>query len=140
MDDGELMGKALYVAREAAGLLLRGHGAVLPFGLTLDSQGDNVRTYFPRDQWPSAEWNELIDAAVDHLARCIRSADVGVIALATELASGTQAGLGVQVETRSSSLFLLYPYIGTGRSRGLGEAQQADGLLVEPLLTGLKAR
>jgi hypothetical protein len=140
MDDGELLGMALYVARESAGLLLREHGTVLPCGLTLDSRGNNVSTYFPRDQRPSAEWNELIEATVDHLTRCIRSTDVGVIVLATELESEGQAGLGVQAETRSASLFLVYPYSGSGRRKKLGEPQQAEGLLVEPLLAGMKSR
>jgi hypothetical protein len=109
MDNGELVGKALYVASEAAEFLLRERGTVLPFALTLDSQGDNVKTYFPADTLPDAEPGELVDAAVNHLEQCIRSTDVGAIALATELVSGEQAGLGLQVETRSTSLFLVYP-------------------------------
>lgn len=140
MEDSELLGKALYVASEAAVFLLQKHGTVLPFGLTLDSQGDDPKTYFPRDQWPNAGWDELIDATVSHLAQCIASADIGAIALATTLESGSESGLGVQVETRSSSLFLIYPYIGAGRGRRLGEPGQAEGLLVGPLLTALKAQ
>jgi hypothetical protein len=138
MNDDELVGKALYVAREAALLLLRKHGTVLPFGLTLDSRGDNVRTYFPRDQLPNAGWDELINATVEYLARCVRSADVGVVVLATQLESEGQAGLGVQAETRSTRLFLLSPYLGTGRAQELGEPQLADGLLVEPFFTTVK--
>lgn len=134
MDNGELVGKTLYVASELAELLLQKHGTVLPFALTLDSQGDDVKTYFPRDQMPEAGWDELVDAAVTHLEQCIRSTDVGAIALATELVSGEQAGLGVQVETRSTRLFLVYPYTGKGRSQRLGEPGEAEGLLVGPLL------
>lgn len=134
MDDGEFVEKALYVATEAAKLLLREHGTVLPFSLTLDSRGDDVKTYFPRDQRPDAGWEELVDAAVSHLEQSIRSTDVGVIALATELVSGEQAGLGVQIETRSTSLFIVYPYIGKGRAQQLGKPGAAEGLLVGPLL------
>ncbi len=134
MDDGELVEKAVYVASEAAKLLLQKHGTVLPFALTLDSRGDNVRTYFPADKRPGADPSELVDAAVTHLEQCIRSTDVGVIALATELVSGEQAGLGVQVETRSTSLFIVYPYTGKGRGQQLGKPEAAEGLLVEPLL------
>jgi hypothetical protein len=134
MDNGELVGKALYVASEAAEFLLREHGTVLPFALTLDSAGDDVRTYFPGDERPGASPDELVDAAVSHLEQRIRSTDVGVIALATELVSGEQAGLGIQVETRSTSLFLVYPYIGAGRNQRLGEPGEAEGLLVGPLL------
>lgn len=134
VDDGEMVGKALYVATESAKLLLQKHGTVLPFALTLDSRGDEVKTYFPADKLPNADPGELVDAAVSHLEQCIRSSDVGVIALATELVSGEQAGLGVQVETRSTSLFLVYPYIGKGRNQRLGEPGEAEGLLVGPLL------
>jgi hypothetical protein len=134
MDNDELVGKALYVATEAAKLLLQKQGTVLPFALTLDSQGDDVKTYFPRDKMPEAGWEELVDAAVSHLEQCIRSTDVGVIALGTELASGEQEGLGVQVETRSTSVFIVYPYTGKGRNQQLGKPEAAEGLLVGPLL------
>jgi hypothetical protein len=134
MDNDELLEKALYVATEAAKLLLREHGTILPFALTLDSQGDNVKTYFPADTLPGAEPGELVNAAVSHLEQWIRSTGVGVIALGTELVSGEQAGLGVQIETRSTSLFIVYPYSGKGRSQQLGKPEAAEGLLVGPLL------
>lgn len=134
MNDEELLGKALHVAREGGVLLLRKHGSVLPFGLTLDPAGDNPRTFFPRDQLPRASWDELLEATIGHLERCSGATDVGAIALVTTLESGSESGLGVQVETRTSSLFLVYPYSGAGQSWRLGEPQQAEGLLVGPLL------
>ncbi|WP_309891425.1 hypothetical protein [Archangium sp.] len=134
MNDEGLLGKALHVAREGGLLLLRKHGTVLPFGLTLDSAGDNPRTFFPRDQLPRASWDELLDATLGHLERCIGSGDVGAIAVVTTLESGSESGLGIQVETRASSLFLVYPYSGAGPSWSLGEPQTAKGLLVGPLL------
>ncbi len=140
MNDEELLGKALHVAREASLLLLRKHGSVLPFGLTLDAAGDNPRTWFPRDQLPRASWDELLDATIGHLERCSGSGDVGAIALATTLESGNESGLGIQVETRASSLFLVYPYSGAGQSWSLEEPQTAEGLLVGPLLAAKKRR
>jgi hypothetical protein len=140
MGDDELLAKTLDVAREAAVLLLREHGTVLPFALTLDPSGDNVRTYFPRDEWPDAGWDELIDAAVGHLMRSKGAADVGAIAFATTLESESESGLGIQAETRSSALFLVYPYMGTGKSRRVGEPQAAEGLLMGPLLAAVEAQ
>lgn len=134
MNDEELLGKALHVAREGGLLLLRKHGSVLPFGLTLDLAGDNPRTWFARDQLPRASWDELLDATLGYLERCIGAGDVGAIALVTTLESGSESGLGIQVETRASSLFLVYPYSGAGQSWSLGEPQTAEGLLVGPLL------
>ncbi|QRO01949.1 hypothetical protein JRI60_24485 [Archangium violaceum] len=134
MNDEELLGKALHVAREAGLLLLRKHGSVLPFGLTLDPAGDNPRTFFPRDQLPRASWDELLDATLGHLEQRSGSADVAAIALVTTLESGSESGLGIQVETRASSLFLVYPYSATGQSWRLGEPQTAEGLLVGPIL------
>ncbi|PTL79359.1 hypothetical protein [Vitiosangium sp. GDMCC 1.1324] len=134
MNDQELLEKTLYVAKEAGLLLLRKHGTVLPFGLTLDTAGDHPKTWFPRDQLPRASWDELLDATIAHLERSIGSGGVGAIALVTTLESGSESGLGIQVETRDSSLFLVYPYSGTGQSRSLGEPQSAEGLLVGPLL------
>jgi hypothetical protein len=134
MNDQELLEKALYVAREAGMLLIRKHGSVLPFGLTLDPAGDHPRTYFPRDQLPHAPWDELLEATLAHLERCIGAGGIGAIALVTTLESGSESGMGVQVETRASSLFLVYPYKGAGQSRSLGEPQTAEGLLAGPLL------
>ena len=73
LNDEELLEKALHVAREGALLLLRKQGTVLPFGLTLDPEGDNPRTFFPRDQMPRASWDELLDATIGHLERSIGS-------------------------------------------------------------------
>lgn len=140
MNDEELLGKALHVAREGGLLLLRKQGTVVPFGLTLDRAGDNPRTWFPRDQMPRASWDELLDATIGHLERCSGSADVGAIALVTTLESGSESGLGIQVETRASSLFLVYPYSGSGQSWSLGQPQTAEGLLVGPLLAAAKGR
>ncbi|QRK04749.1 hypothetical protein JQX13_31575 [Archangium violaceum] len=134
MNDEELLKKALHVAREAGLLLLRKQGSVLPFGLTLDPAGDNPRTFFPRDQLPRASWDELLDATIAHLERGIGSGGVGAIALVTTLESGSESGMGIQVETRTASVFLVYPYSGTGQSWRLGEPQTAEGLLVGPLL------
>jgi hypothetical protein len=134
MNDEELLGKALHVAREAGLLLLRKHGAVLPFGLTLNPEGENPRTFFPRDQLPRASWDELLDATLGHLERSVGTGQVGALALVTTLESGSKSGLGIQVETRAASLFLVYPYQGSGQSWTLGEPQTAKGLLVEPLL------
>jgi len=134
MNDDELLKKALHVAREAGLLLLRKHGTVLPFGLTLDPAGDHPRTYFPRDSLPRASWEELLEATISHLERCTGSGGIGAIALVTTLESGSESGMGVQVETRASSLFLVYPYEGAGQSRSLGEPQTSEELLVGPLL------
>jgi hypothetical protein len=140
MNDKELLEKALHVAKEAGLLLLRKYDSVPPFGLTLDPAGDNPRTYFPRDELPRASWDELLDATIAHLERGIGSAGVGAIALVTTLESGSESGLGIQVETHASSLFLVYPYSGTGQSRSLGQPQTAKELLVGPLLTGRRKR
>lgn len=134
MNDEELMQKAMHVAKEAGLLLLRKQGSVLPFGLTLDPTGDTPRTYFPRDQLPRASWDELLDATVAHLERSIGSGGIGAIALVTTLESGSESGLGVQVETRAASLFLVYPYKGAGQNWKLGEPQTSEELLVGPLL------
>lgn len=134
MNDEALLQKALHVAREAGLLLLRKHGSVLPFGLTLDPKGDHPRTYFPRDQLPRASWDELLEATLAQLEHSIDSGGVGAIALGTTLESDSQSGLGIQVETRASALFLVYPCSGTERSRSLGEPEMAEGLLVGPLL------
>jgi hypothetical protein len=134
MNDEELLRKALHVAREAGLFLLRKQGSVLPFGVTFATGDDTPRTYFPRDQLPRASWDDLLEATLAHLERSIGTGGIEAIALVTTLESGSQSGLGVQIETRTSSLFLVYPYTGAGQNRGLGEPQTAEGLLVGPLL------
>ena len=134
MNDEALLKKVLHLAREAGLLLLRKQGSVLPFGLTLDLVGDNPRTYFPRDQLPDASWEELLEATLAHLERDIASGGIGAIALGTLLESGSESGMGVQIETRSSSLFLVYPLTGSGQGRSLGAPQTGEELLVGPLL------
>jgi len=135
MGDEELRAKTLSLAREMGLLVLRRQGSVSPFGLTLDPAGDNPRTFFPRDQRPQASSDELLDATVAHLARGRASADVGALAVITTLESeGGQSSLGIQVETRASAVFLVYPYSRSAQDWSLGEPQPAQGLFVGPLL------
>jgi hypothetical protein len=135
MEDEELLGKTLSVAREAGLLLLRRHGTALPFGLTFDPTGNNPRTFFPRDQLPHASWEELLEATRSHLEQRSRMADVGALALVTSLESEAGAsGLGIQVETRASSLFLVYPASQSAQGWSLGEPEPAQELFVGPLL------
>ncbi len=135
MGDAELRAKTLYLAREMGLRVLRRQGSVSPFGLTLDPAGDNPRTFFPRDQRPQASSDELLEATVAHLAQGRASADVGALAVVTTLESeGGQSGLGIQVETRASAVFLVYPYSRSAQDWSLGEPQPAQGLLIGPLL------
>jgi hypothetical protein len=133
--DEERVLMAVHIAKELAMLLLQKHGVVLPFGLTLESAKDEPHTYFPRDQMPDAEWDELIDAVIAHLMKRSASVDVNVCVLATTLESGSQSGLGLQIETRDSVFFLLCPYTGSGQRWQIEEAQAAEGLLVEPFIS-----
>ena len=135
MADEELLAKTLSVAREAGLLVLRRSGTVPPFGLTLDPAGNDPRSFFPRDQMPQASSEELLTATVSHLEQRSRIADVGALALVTSLESEAGAsGLGIQVETRASSLFLVYPATQSAQGRSLGEPRSAQELLVGPLL------
>ncbi|WP_224362577.1 hypothetical protein [Hyalangium versicolor] len=138
-DDRELMSRMLFLATGLSVLPLRRFGAVPPFGVTLDSHGENLHIYFPLEQDPDARWRELIDATTNHLERRIASEDVGVLAIAAELESDDrQGGLGIHLETRTSSLFVIYPYKGTRENRRLGECSKANGLFVAPLLAAKK--
>lgn len=134
MDDVELLGKMLFVARKSAMFLLDKHGSVAPFAALLDPAGDNPKTCFPRDAHRSAQWDELLDFAADYLEQQIAASAVGAIAVCTTLESGSDRAVGIQAETQESAVLLVYPCHQTGDTWHLSEPETADGLLLDPLL------
>ncbi|HEX7154600.1 MAG TPA: hypothetical protein VF618_24155 [Thermoanaerobaculia bacterium] len=134
MNEEDLLGKALYITREMATKVLNDVGLVLPLGVSLDADGENVSTYFPRDTNREANFGQLLELVTTELTKRAASG-AAVVALAATLQGeeGTTA-IGIQVESHSSAVALFYPYRKRGKKWVIGDAEASDGLFVDPLI------
>jgi hypothetical protein len=130
MDTEELVGKALFCTKEAASVVLKKTGWIFPLGVILDRSGEDVRTFYPRDSSPSADFSELLDLVVDELRAAVQSGEAHAVALATTLESGDATAMGVQVETAETAILLVYPYRKSLFGWKFEEPDSGDDLLV----------
>jgi hypothetical protein len=135
MNDEDLLGKALYITREAATKVLNEVGLVLPLGVSLDANGENASTYFPRNDHREANFGALLDLVTTELSRRVASGEAAVVALALTLTGEDgPTAIGIQVESLTSAVALFYPYKKRGKKWTVGEAEASDGLFVDPLI------
>ncbi|MGH9821764.1 MAG: hypothetical protein ACREDR_00675 [Blastocatellia bacterium] len=125
-------GKLLVTARECSKFLLKKCGLVRPFGLVLERAGQSVRSFYPKDTGPDATWLELLGLAERELRAAIESGDAAGVALVTGLESDSDTAIGVQVETASMTLFLLYRYRKGLLGWRLDEPDSPGGFLIDP--------
>lgn len=129
--------KLLYTVRHAAEFVLNSLGVVVPFAAHIELVGEDVRTYFPRDANPEADFGQLLDLATDHLSGVATTSEVGAIAVATTLESEGKTAIAIQIESRSGAFFVLHPYRKNlfGKWK-IGAPQITSSLLVERFFGG----
>jgi hypothetical protein len=120
------------LVRPTAQMLLDEQGEVAPLALVLSREEATPLTYFPRDAYPDATWQELFDRAVEW-ARLEGPKDQVVgVAVVSGLTSESepQMAIGAQVETATGSMFLFFPCRFDGKGYRVGEFQVLEDLLV----------
>jgi hypothetical protein len=106
----EFMDKLMYVAAESGKGILKKTGRVFPFGISLNTDGENVRSYYPRDEHPSASWEQLMAYVEAEMRNRAQQPAIGGIAMVTELESGTERGMSVHAETNEQLSAAIYPF------------------------------
>ncbi|MBI5548115.1 MAG: hypothetical protein HY901_29900 [Deltaproteobacteria bacterium] len=134
MDRQERVAQLLYVARELGQKLVRELGGIPPFGVAVFEDGSEegfLLTFYPRGQHPGAEFPELVHFVENEMRRRAEAGAVAV-AMVTEVASGNERAMAVQIEGRSGEHFLmLYKYV-----KGLLGLNWSEGVSVGPTLFG----
>lgn len=122
-----------HLVKGGAQLLLDERGEVAPYALRLLGKNADPKTYFPKDQNPSASFEELFERSVAWAREDeagIEIVGVAVISAMENEADAEAMAIGAQLETPSGSLFLFFPCVVEGKRTHVGEFEVLDELLV----------
>ena len=132
MPKSELLESLIHTTLQGAGFILRRYGRVLPGGVYFVNEDDPlVDFYFPKEDHPKAPDAELLPLTEAELRRWAKRPETCAVALAVEVEVGGGRVMALQAETRRELVVLHVPLRKKLWWWVLGEAEEAEGLVVE---------
>jgi len=110
MNQEKIIEKMVVACLDTAQAMLEKDEMVIPFGVRAINDGEDLKMNCPGDKKPKANFNEQIEMVVDELKTFVKNDFSYVIAIVTELESGDERAVGLQVETDISSVLFVYPF------------------------------
>ncbi len=110
MDEEKLIERLVMVSLDTAKGMLDEYKLVIPFGIRVFRDNEDVKMNCPADQHRDADWNEQIDLVAAELRDYVKNENVYATAVVTSLEAESKMGIGLQVETEVSSVLFIYPY------------------------------
>jgi len=129
MNDEKLIERLVAVSLDTARAMLDEYKLVIPFGIRVFRDNDDVKMNCPADQNREADWNEQIETVVTELRDYVKNENVFATALVTSLEAESEMGIGLQVETELSSVLFIYPYAKKEEGWVIDEPVQTEQLL-----------
>jgi len=129
MNTEKLIEQLVLVSLDTAKGMLDEYKLVIPFGIRVFSDNDDVKMNCPADQHRDADWNEQIELVAAELRDYIKTENVYATALVTSLEAESEMGIGLQVETEISSALFVYPYTKNEDGWVISEPIQTEPLL-----------
>ncbi len=129
MNDEKLIERLVTVSLDTARAMLDEYKLVIPFGIRVFRDNDDVKMNCPADQNREADWNEQIETVVTELRDYVKNENVFATALVTSLEAESEMGIGLQVETELSSVLFIYPYAKKEEGWVIDEPVQTEQLL-----------
>lgn len=129
MEQEKKIEKLVLVCIDTAKAMLDEYQTIIPFGIRVFDDSDDMKMNCPADKNPDADWNEQIDTVVSELKGFLANEDIAVTALVTALESDGEMGIGLQVETACSSVLFVYPYQQQNNTWIIDEPVQTEQLL-----------
>ncbi len=138
MNQEKIIEKLVVVCLDTAHSMLEKYKMVIPFGIRAINDGEDLKMNCPGDKKPEANFIEQIEMVVDELKEFVKNEFSYVIAIVTELESGGEKAIGLQVETDLSSVLFVYPFRKENEQWIIDNPIQTDQLL--PSVRLLKTR
>jgi len=129
MNQEETIEKLVMVCLDTAQAMLEKYEMVIPFGIRAINDGEDLKMHCPGDKKPEASFNEQIETIVDELKAFVEDKSCYIIAIVTELESGDEKAVGLQVETDLSSVLFIYPFRKKNKQWIIDNPIQTDQLL-----------
>ena len=129
MDQEKLMENLVVTCLDTAKAMLDEYKMVIPFGIRAFKEGDNLKMNCPGDKNPEAKFDKQIEMVVDELKIFVQNEQIFATALVTELESGEEKAIGLQIETEQSPILFVYPFHKKNEQWIIDEPVQTDQLL-----------
>ena len=129
MDQNKQIEQLVLTCIDTAKEMLKEYKAVIPFGLRWLNNSEDMKMNCPADSMSKASNSELVEKVVSELKNFIANVDVFATVLVTELESGDEFGIGLQIETDQTAVLFVYPYSQQGDEWLIEEPIQTEQLL-----------
>lgn len=129
MDQQKQLEQLVLVCLDTAKAMLNEYKLVIPFGIRAFNDSEDMKMNCPADSHPNENWDIQIDEVVKELKVFVDTENIFATALVTELASEGETGIGLQVETPSTSVLFVYPFKKEKDEWVIDEPIQTDQLL-----------
>jgi len=126
MDQQKQIEQLVLLCIDTAKEMLKEYKVIIPFGIRTFNDSEDMKMNCPGDKIPEADVSKQIDNVVSELKEFVATEDVYATAFVTDLESGGESGIGLQIETEQSSVLFVYPY----------RKQDDDWVIDEPIQTG----
>ena len=126
MDQQKQIEQLVLLCIDTAKEMLKEYKVIIPFGIRTFNDSEDMKMNCPGDKIPEADVSKQIDNVVSELKEFVANENIYATAFVTELESGGESGIGLQIETEQSSILFVYPY----------RKQDDDWVIDEPIQTG----
>lgn len=110
MDQDKQLEQLVLTCIDTAQAMLEEYGMVVPFGIRAFNDSDDLKMNCPADKNPADNMDRQIEHVVKELKSFLETEPVFATALVTDLETGDEKGVGLQVETSESAVLFVYPY------------------------------
>ncbi|MDX2506514.1 MAG: hypothetical protein QNL62_18825 [Gammaproteobacteria bacterium] len=129
MDQEKLMENLVVTCLDTAKAMLDEYKMVIPFGIRAFKESDDLKMNCPGDKKPEANFDKQIEMVVGELKTFVQNEPIYATALVTELESGDEKAIGMQIETEQSPVLFVYPFHKESEQWIIDEPIQTDQLL-----------
>jgi len=105
--------------------MLKEYKVVIPFGIRCFNDSEDMKMNCPADNMSKGSNSEVVEKIVAELKGFIGKENIFATALVTELESGDERGIGLQIETEQTAVLFVYPF----------HQKQEEWLIDEPVQT-----
>ena len=110
MDQQKQIEQLVLLCIDTAKEMLKEYEVIIPFGIRCFNDSEDMKMNCPGDKIPEAEGSQQVDNVVSELKGFVAVENIFATAFVTELESGGESGIGLQIETAASSVLFVYPY------------------------------
>ncbi len=110
MDKQKQIEKLVLLCIDTAHEMLKEYKVIIPFGIRSFNNSEDMKMNCPGDKNPENEYSEQIESVVRELKEFVAKENIFATAFVMHLDSDGGSGIGLQIETKQSSVLFVYPY------------------------------